>query len=168
MGARMKAEIRNLSDALEFIGHDPVSGVTRMAFYEPFQKLWKKPLGHNTWIECNPLTKWASIILHNTAIITFRPLDGESVDGLAGPDGYDIVTLNSGGYRTVTTKARMNSILGYRWTIYQKDWDWFVWDRLTGITEPYEDGMTLLTYRHKDNQNDADMTIRALNEGRPK
>jgi hypothetical protein len=40
-----------------------------------------------------------------------------------------IITLDTGGYRTVTTKARMNQasrqfLLGYN--VYQKDFDWFL------------------------------------------
>jgi hypothetical protein len=70
--------------------------------------------------------------------------------------GTDIVTvypkkviLNSGGYRTVTTKRRMNQIseeLGLGYTIYTVRGEWVVVDRLweSGKAElRFSDGMTL-------------------------
>jgi hypothetical protein len=36
------------------------------------------------------------------------------------------ITLNSGGYKTVTTKARMNQALGNRATVYQHLFKWYV------------------------------------------
>jgi len=56
------------------------------------------------------------------------------------------VTLNSGGWRTVTTKARMNQAanqFGLEYTVYQEKDDWFVqiggWEN--GQTLPFEDHM---------------------------
>jgi hypothetical protein len=52
------------------------------------------------------------------------------------PDGR--TRLNSGCWRTVTTKRRMNQyaeMLGHSWRVCQRDFDWFVDDR------PYYDGM---------------------------
>lgn len=56
------------------------------------------------------------------------------------PDGTQ--TLNSGGYRTVTTKKRLNEY-GRGFYISQKDYEWFVF--LDGIDEPvpFEDGMVI-------------------------
>ena len=56
----------------------------------------------------------------------------------------DTVTLDSGGWHTVTTKTRMNQAsnelgLGYR--VFQKSYDWYVQLR-NGATIPFEDGMT--------------------------
>lgn len=61
------------------------------------------------------------------------------------------VTLNSGGYRTVTTKRKMNQAarqfdLGYG--VFQRDFDWFVsrWSNEHGKwggEVPFVDGMTL-------------------------
>lgn len=57
---------------------------------------------------------------------------------------YDTVTLNSGGWQTVTTKKKMNQAsyqfnLGYQ--VYQKDFEWFV--DYKGITLPFFDGIIL-------------------------
>jgi hypothetical protein len=55
------------------------------------------------------------------------------------------VTLNSGGWRTVTTKRKMNQaarqfILGYR--VEQKKGEWSVYLYGTNVTLPFADGMT--------------------------
>lgn len=53
------------------------------------------------------------------------------------------VTLNSGGYQTVTTKRKMNQAsnqFGLGYGVYQKDHDWFV-TLPSGVTVEFEDGM---------------------------
>lgn len=58
------------------------------------------------------------------------------------------ITLDSGGWQTVTTKRKMNQAarqfaLGY--SVYQRNFKWFV-DLPTGETVPFEDGMTFNRY----------------------
>lgn len=58
---------------------------------------------------------------------------------------HNEIVLNSGGWRTSTTKRRMNQTsnqmgLGYR--VFQKDWDWYV--EYKGETIPFYDGMILI------------------------
>jgi hypothetical protein len=54
--------------------------------------------------------------------------------------------LNSGGWRTATTKKRMNQyaeMMGFSWRVRQIDFDWFIW-RVDGHDSPYTeffDGM---------------------------
>ena len=53
------------------------------------------------------------------------------------------ITLNSGGYRTATTKRRMNEVseeydLGFK--VYQKNFDWYI-DIMQG-TLKFIDGIT--------------------------
>jgi hypothetical protein len=60
----------------------------------------------------------------------------------------DTITLNSGGWETVTTKRKMNQAarqfaLGY--SVYQKDYRWFVM-LPDGRTVPFRDGMTFPRY----------------------
>jgi hypothetical protein len=69
------------------------------------------------------------ITLHSTTVVQFDHLH---------------IKLNSGGWRTVTTKTRMNQAsnqfgLGYR--VYQKNYDWFV--DYQGHQYPFFDGMTI-------------------------
>jgi len=52
------------------------------------------------------------------------------------------IKLNSGGWRTVTTKLRMNQFArqyGVRYMVYQKDFDWFV--HVSGRVIPFADNM---------------------------
>ncbi len=54
------------------------------------------------------------------------------------------VTLRSGGWRTATTKRRMNQAsqqFGLGFTVYQKDFGWFV-DLWNGETADFKEGMT--------------------------
>ena len=67
------------------------------------------------------------IRLHNTDIMHFQ--DNGSI------------MLDSGGWRTVTTKARMNEYLPSYYQVYQKNYTWYVSDGLGSI--PFYDGMTL-------------------------
>lgn len=53
------------------------------------------------------------------------------------------VTLNSGGYRTATTRTRMNQAanqFGWNFTVFQKDFKWFV-KYPGGNVGPFSDGM---------------------------
>jgi hypothetical protein len=71
------------------------------------------------------------------------------------------VTLNSGGWQTVTTKRKMNQAanqFGLRFCVYQKRGEWFVDVRnprdvfeatsnyWQGLAIPYRDGMTFNKY----------------------
>ena len=72
-----------------------------------------------------------AVRLVNTDVITYMP-------------NGDIV-LDSGGWQTVTTKARYNEYLPSPWAVYQEKRIWYVchggWDN--GKTWAFSDGMTL-------------------------
>lgn len=58
----------------------------------------------------------------------------------------DVITLDSGGWRTATTKARMNQAshqfnLGFR--VYQERGVWWVWMLADGSRVAFADGMTI-------------------------
>lgn len=58
------------------------------------------------------------------------------------------VRVYSAGYRTVTTKQRLNNLLSHtNWRIYQTNFKWEVWkvtsSRLQEIVIPFQDGMLL-------------------------
>ena len=68
------------------------------------------------------------ITYHSTVVVAIEPDGG--------------VTLDSGGWRTNTTKTRMNQAsnqykLGYK--VYQKTGDWFI--NMAGIDVPFYDGI---------------------------
>ena len=56
--------------------------------------------------------------------------------------GVDTITLSSGGFKTVTTKARINACLsGTGWRLCQTKKEWFV--ERDGLIIPFHDGMTI-------------------------
>lgn len=84
----------------------------------------RKKIDRNTYLELcfegHPVVR-----LHNTNVITFKP-NGD-------------VTLRTGGWRTVTTKDRINKYSGV--SIYQKKGQWFVVDaRAGGVDCVFEEG----------------------------
>lgn len=60
---------------------------------------------------------------------------------VAGSGGT--VTLNSGGWRTATTKRRINAFLPEGWHLYQHRHEWFL-RAPDGREVPFADGITLL------------------------
>ena len=51
-----------------------------------------------------------------------------------------------GGWQTVTTKSRLNALMDEFapcMGIFQKDWVWYLSDRLTGSVVPFISGMTV-------------------------
>jgi len=68
------------------------------------------------------------IRLHNTYVVEYHR-DGS-------------VIVNDGGYRTVTTKARINEFIPVLWGVYQHDREWYVTGRQAGSCL-YQSGMDL-------------------------
>ena len=83
----------------------------------------RKKISNNTWAERDVIGDNIYIRLHNTRILTFLP-DGN-------------VKYNSEGWKTVTTKQRMNRFGPIH--IYQKNFTWFI----SGSNEEYFDGITI-------------------------
>lgn len=81
------------------------------AYHDAHRGRGRGKIGNNTYIVQDGTGGYA-VVLHRTPIVTYR-------------QGGDIV-LNSGGYRTATTKARMNEVLPPDIRIYQEKYDWFV------------------------------------------
>ena len=81
------------------------------------------------------------VILHKTEVVKFTRLDGRLV-----------VTLDSGGYQTVTTKSRMNQAsdhycLGF--SVYQEKGKWYV-RKHDGVVFRFKDGMAFEPLRKGD------------------
>ncbi len=51
--------------------------------------------------------------------------------------------LNSGGYRTTTTKERINNYIPGGWGIYSDKGVWYLTNRTKGKTVPFDDGITV-------------------------
>jgi len=73
---------------------------------------------------------WTTITLHQTDIVKYND---------------STIVLNSGGYRTATTKRRMNQVLqsiNSRAKVFQHQNKWYVSDRTGGIQD-FQDGMAI-------------------------
>lgn len=60
--------------------------------------------------------------------------------------GDNFITLYDGGWRSVTTKSRISAILkehGSDDGIYQKNYQWFLYNGKTQKSEPFYNGVTL-------------------------
>ncbi len=90
----------------------------------------KRKLENNTYLERRELNAIA-IRLHQTDIMTFFP------------DGT--VTVNSGGWKTVTTKARLNEFLPHGLGISQRGgiWYWFKRGGESPDSRIFQDGDTI-------------------------
>ena len=56
------------------------------------------------------------------------------------------LTIKDGGWQSVTTKSRLNALLDEfvpSMGIFQKNWTWFLSDRLDGSVVPFQSGMTV-------------------------
>ena len=56
------------------------------------------------------------------------------------------LTIKDGGWQSVTTKSRLNALLDEfvpSMGIFQKDWVWYLSDRLSGTVVPFISGMTV-------------------------
>ena len=84
-----------------------------------------KSIGNNT-ILVNYLDGSKAVRLHNTDILTER-------------NGY--ITLNTGGWDTRTTRARMNKHIPEGYRIYRRDWTTYIEDR-KGNAREVVDGET--------------------------
>ena len=60
--------------------------------------------------------------------------------------GKGFMAIFDGGYQSNTTKSRLNALLDEfvpSMGIFQKNWTWFLSDRLDGSTVPFISGMTV-------------------------
>lgn len=82
----------------------------------------------------------------NTSVIPDDECVSVYLHGNKIADLYDgKITLYDGGYRSATTKARLNAILRENGlgneTVFQKDFQWFI--SYDGKTEEFVSGMTI-------------------------
>lgn len=74
-------------------------------------------------------------LAHNTGVFLGHPSGGERGDFIGvylhsttiveyWPDSR--IKLYTNGYRTVTTKSRINQLLPPGWRVIQQDWEWYL------------------------------------------
>ena len=62
--------------------------------------------------------------------------------------GDNFVQILDGGWQSVTTKSRLNALLSEfkpQFGVFQKNWTWYVSDRLRRAVMPFNDGFTFKT-----------------------
>lgn len=98
-----------------------------------------KPIGNNTrlYFESTWKEKHYTIRLHGNVIMKIYRDRVEPLDG---------------GWRTVTTKARLNEHLPQGFYVFQKNWDWFIQDMNTHSDEPTVYPFGDVYYIHDDNR----------------
>lgn len=94
-----------------------------------------RKLAHNTVVRRHAATGAVDVVLHRTPVVTYTY------------SGW--IILRSGGYRTATTKQRINQLLPPGWRLNQKDYDWTLttpageYDFYDGITLRVRDGVDI-------------------------
>lgn len=94
-------------------------------YQEALQKLngkMKRKLKNNTWLEEKENGDIA-VRLHRTDVVTFKR------------DGA--IVLDSGGWKSLTTKSRLNEFSPF--SIWQKEGDWYI--KINGKAVNYDDGI---------------------------
>lgn len=84
-----------------------------------------KPVGNNTRLIIQADDE-VGLLYHKTFIVTYHTNGG--------------MTLNSGGWRTVTTKERISQALPMGWAIRSEQGQWFVVNVTSGVEYIYYDG----------------------------
>ena len=91
----------------------------------------------------------------NTSVHCFKNRNGITTDvdvylhgnHIASLDtATNALTIKDGGWQSVTTKSRLNALLDEfvpSMGIFQKDWVWYLSDRLDGSVIPFQSGMTV-------------------------
>ena len=85
----------------------------------------------------------------NTTVRAFREsvevyLHGNHIASL--DTATHALTLKDGGWQSNTTKSRLNALLDEfvpSMGVFQKNWQWFLSDRLDGSVIPFQSGMTV-------------------------
>jgi hypothetical protein len=70
----------------------------------------QRKLANNTFVRDEGGT--ITVVLHSTPVVEYFPTG--------------LIVLRSGGHRTTTTKQRINQLLPAGWSLYQKDYGWYL------------------------------------------
>ena len=96
----------------------------------------------NNAIRCNQNFSKGNTVFINIGTKSFVYLHGNHIATV----GSDFLQVFDGGWQSNTTKSRLNAICYEFCTwfkVLQKNWEWFVSDRLTGKVVPFVSGMTV-------------------------
>ena len=87
-----------------------------------------RPWGNNTRVQRDG-SDGINVLFHDTYIAALSPAGG--------------LTLNSGGWRTHTTKDRLNKVLGRPWSIYQAAGVWYLRNYENNVEYIFQDGLII-------------------------
>lgn len=125
---------RELSQIIKDNGGEVYTWIVSAGMFQVYVGVFKKTgvkhskvIANNTLEVYNDDGKVQAIRLHDTNIITYHD------------DGT--IELSSGGWRTKTTKERLNAYLPSGWWIEQKNWEWYLHKNDERIE--FEDGMRI-------------------------
>jgi len=89
--------------------------------------------GSNTTVETSDNGLQSRVLLHGNHIATYFHADRE-------------LQIFDGGWQSNTTKSRLNALcdeFAYGCGVFQKNWTWFVSNRLSGVTSQFFNGQTV-------------------------
>ena len=121
---------RDAIQAMRDCQADPAFSGTRFRRANTAVKQCHKGIHHTAGYD-----RWTELILHNTAVVTYYPFTEQ-------------LKLNSGGFRTNTTKSRINAVLDALktdWRIQQIKGQWFLCDLRLGNLFLFKDGVSVQT-----------------------
>ena len=93
----------------------------------------------NNAIRCNKNFSKGNTVVINIGTKSFVYLHGNHIATV----GSDFLQIFDGGWQSVTTKSRLNALLDELkpgFGIFQKNWVWYLSDRLNDMIHPFQSG----------------------------
>lgn len=108
------------------------------------KKSWHNPNSRGFMQSCGCKTKQGNKGTYRDITVE---LDGNTLhfyhQTLIVKKSGQMYTLNNGGYKTSTTKERINRYLPSPWYVKQVDFDWYLINRKSGQKYDFVNGMTV-------------------------
>ena len=89
--------------------------------------------GSNTTVMTDDAGLYSTVYLHGNKIASYSHVTRD-------------LEILDGGWQTVTTKSRLNALLSEfkpNFGVFQKNWQWFISDRFSGINIPFISGTSV-------------------------
>ena len=139
-------DFQDSSQTVHFLSHSSVIGIIlrtykRYSFFKTMRKIEQ---------EMNSAIRYRrNFSKANTSVTCYREeievrLHGNLIGTVDTASNQ--LRIFDGGWQTVTTKSRLNALMDEFapcMGVFQKNWDWFVSDRLTNQIVPFYSGMTV-------------------------
>ena len=89
--------------------------------------------GSNTTVFTDDAGLYSTVYLHGNKIASYSHVTRD-------------LEILDGGWQSVTTKSRLNALLSEfkpGFGVFQKNWQWFISDRLSGVNIPFISGTSV-------------------------